>query len=554
MKKIGIILDSTNCNRYLHNSIRQLAQNSHIQLVFLVNRGGRAPTGILAKIKNMVRARGMRRCFQLVAFKLMSAVEMSILSYFLKHLKEHRKTFSLLQFCGGNIVHVQPSFSKSGIVVRYDAMEIERIKALGLDLIVRGNAAGIFKGEIVSAAKDGIISYHHGDNRWNRGGPPGFWEVYGRRASTGFIIQILSEELDGGNVLFRGSVSTCRSYTENIVKLYSESSPCLADLLNRYAVSGVLPAGEEKTPYSGVILVAPTIIQLALYCWKTSLLFTSLAVSRCVLRRRDRWQVAYYPAGWTGAILHKGRRIENPAGRFFADPFVVTKHNRTICFVEDYSYKDKIACITAVEIRDSEVYSILGPIIQEPFHMSFPFLFEYQHELYMVPETAKANAIRLYKCVDFPLKWKYQGDLMSDCRAADSMVFETGDKWWLLTNLATRENGDVSAQLSAFYSQNPLGKDWTPHRCNPLVFNSEFARNGGLLDVGTAHPVRVRQIQGFDSYGCGATLARLTEITAGSFVEEQIGEIVPRFFPGIRGAHHMHGNDQYTVYDFCRRE
>ena len=48
----------------------------------------------------------------------------------------------------------------------------------------------------------GVWSYHHGDNRVNRGGPAGFWEVFEQWDVTGSILQVLSEELDAGKTLF----------------------------------------------------------------------------------------------------------------------------------------------------------------------------------------------------------------------------------------------------------------------------------------------------------------------------------------------------------------
>ena len=64
------------------------------------------------------------------------------------------------------------------------------------------------KGEILNICRLGIISFHHGDNNFNRGGPPGFWEVFNREPSTGFIIQRLTEEIDGGDVIFKGKITT----------------------------------------------------------------------------------------------------------------------------------------------------------------------------------------------------------------------------------------------------------------------------------------------------------------------------------------------------------
>ena len=71
---------------------------------------------------------------------------------------------------------------------------INTIKQLNLDIIIRGGS-GILKGEILNSAKFGVISFHHGDNLVNRGGPSGFWEVYEKNPKTGFTIQILMNNL-----------------------------------------------------------------------------------------------------------------------------------------------------------------------------------------------------------------------------------------------------------------------------------------------------------------------------------------------------------------------
>src|SRR2546429_3233758 len=79
----------------------------------------------------------------------------------------------------------------------------------------------------------GIISFHHGDNRINRGGPAGFWECYYEWPQTGFIIQRLTEELDAGDVLVRGSYATRYYYSLNQAHLYKKSNTHLKNLLAR---------------------------------------------------------------------------------------------------------------------------------------------------------------------------------------------------------------------------------------------------------------------------------------------------------------------------------
>ena len=66
--------------------------------------------------------------------------------------------------------------------------------------------------------KFGIISLHLGDDLKYRGGPSGFWG-YIIEVNSGFIIQQLTENLDNGNILFRGNISTEKTWLLNRAEL-----------------------------------------------------------------------------------------------------------------------------------------------------------------------------------------------------------------------------------------------------------------------------------------------------------------------------------------------
>ncbi len=99
---------------------------------------------------------------------------------------------------------VKPRISPSRFVYRYGEEDLEKIRGERFDLLIRGGL-GILRGGILESARLGILSFHHGENRVNRGGPAGFWEVYSGWSTTGFVVQRLTEELDGGDVVLRGS-------------------------------------------------------------------------------------------------------------------------------------------------------------------------------------------------------------------------------------------------------------------------------------------------------------------------------------------------------------
>jgi len=555
MKKIGILIDSADCSQYFYDTINELATSREVELFFLQNKYVEPKKNILGKIKSALNTRGFLYAITSIFFHLLINVEQKVFSLFFQAIKNHHKRISINKFIKNEIIDIRPVLSTSETTVFYSDEDIEKIKLLHLDLILVDSFSDILlKGNILKSATKGVLSFCYSDTRWKRGGPPAFWEVYLRKPSTGFVLQILTEEPGGGPIAFRGSIATRRSYTENVVDLYRESNPYLAKLILHYATNDSLPVLEEKFPYSGSFWDIPSVLQSIIYLIKTFFLFFSLVVERFILARDKRWGIAFIGTSWENAILSQGTRVKNPPDHFFADPFVITKNGRTICFVEDYCYTEKKAVIAAIEIAGQKQYKLLGPVIQEPFHMSFPYLFEYDNELYMVPETSEGNAIRLYKCIEYPLKWKYIKDIMSNVKAVDSIVFEYENRWWMLSTISTQGNEDDASQLLAYYSDSPLSDNWIAHAQNPLIFDSDIARNGGFLGGEGSLPVRSRQKQGFNAYGVALSLARITELTPTTYSEEEIGKIVPNFFSDIERCHHIHSNGIYTVYDYLSTE
>jgi hypothetical protein len=286
----------------------------------------------------------------------------------------------------------------------------------------------------------------------------------------------------------------------------------------------------------------PTPLKLLAYIFNLLCYFCHAMLLK-LKRQRVEWHVSYSKGPWETTKLSSGKVILNPIGRYFADPFIICRNGRTICFVEDYSYQSKKGCISAIEIFDENSYKIIGPIITETFHMSFPFLFEYENDLYMTPETSECKSIRLYKSISFPDQWEYQYDLLNGDQFLDTIIIKRNDKWHLLTNLP-----DFS--LNIFSSLNPISKNWIPHN-NPILIDSNLARNGGILFDKKGDVIRCRQNQGFNLYGESLTLAKITSIS-NSFNETEIKKILPDFFPGIKGCHHINSNINFTVYDYLK--
>ncbi len=430
----------------------------------------------------------------------------------------------------------------------FNPNKVETLQNLDIDLLYSFiNPLHIDNSLLENISKDGYIYTIYSDNRKIKSKDIAFWEIYNRDDYIGFSIH------HNNKILFRGAVNTQRTKTQTQIRLFKESSTYIIQTLKEYANTGILIPLDEKTIYTNPPLPSPTVLQTSNYLKKTLLLYTKLLIKRLIFKQHPRFGVAFIRSSWGNAQLDKGVEIKNPKNHFLADPFVWTKDNRTICFVEDFDYGQNIAWISAIEIFEDNSYKMLGEVIKEEFHLSFPYLFSYEDQLYMIPESTQEGTIRLYKCIDFPLKWEYQYNLMENVKTADTMIFAHENRWWLFTNMSTEGNDDQAAQLFAFYSDSPLSTNWIAHKQNPLVFHSDYGRNGGILFDKTT-PIRGRQKQAFNVYGAGLSIAKITKLSPSQYQEEKICDIKPTFFKNLKANHHIHSHKNVTVYDYMRYE
>jgi hypothetical protein len=138
---------------------------------------------------------------------------------------------------------------------------------------------------------------------------------------------------------------------------------------------------------------------------------------------------------------------------------------------------------------------------------------------------------------------------MINVSAADSMIFEHNNKWWLFTNIDSAGIGGHDTELSIFYADSPLTNEWISHPLNPIYTDSRFARNGGFFrEHGDIY--RVSQIKGFNKYANGIIINRIMKLDEQQFDELEVRQM--RNYPGLIDSkiHHLHSNSFETVIDY----
>ncbi|MDB4722103.1 hypothetical protein OAF65_10320, partial [Verrucomicrobiales bacterium] len=493
-----------------------------------------------------LKKRGLIKLINNCTFTLLSKIEIIILRI-LGRTGDFFDKFDLNEF-DIHQVTVFPKVSSSGVIYRYTTEDLSKIRLLELELLIR-SGGGIIRGELLNLCKHGIISFHHADNKINRGGPPGFWEVYKRQKRTGFIVQLLKDELDGGDVVYKGYLATTFLYTLNLINIYNKSNIFLHKSIESIASEDEKKV-HPKAPYFNPLYSTPNPFQQVKYIL-TTLIRVVKKIIRKIFTYNLRWGIAYqFVDNWREVTLWRSKVIHNPPGRFLADPFIWESDGIHYCFLEDYSYRKAKGSISVYKITKGG-YEELGTAIDEEFHLSYPFLFEDNGILYMCPESYGKREIRIYKCTDFPLKWSLEKVLMNNISAADTNIFYRDGKWWMMTNICSSGNDEHGSELHIFTSENLLNDNWKPHPNNPVIFDSLRARNGGLLFMND-DIYRVFQKQGYDLYGEALGVAKIIELTDKDYNEKVEFDIKPNFIPNIIGTHTYSYKNGLVAIDYVK--
>ena len=540
--KIGLLLENENINYYLKEFINWVSNQNDMEISYYLVANNTVDNQS-SKIKKLLSISFLRKYLNSYFKKLiMKYEEKRNLSNSRIHSniseKYNIKEFQIKKFT------YNANYSKNGNSLSLDRDSLKHLRELDLDVLLRFNKK-ILRGEILNINKFGILSLHHGDDMKYRGGPSGFWEVYNKEPNSGFIIQQLTKNLDNGNLLFRGKISTEKTWLLNRAELNLRSYFYLKQTLINLAINQKLPSFLKNAPYTDKIYKNPTNYQLAKYIFMR---IKNKLEDLNFNNKNNRYQVGFQKTTWGNLEYRKSIFIENEKGTFNADPFVVEKDNKNYCFVECFNYAEKKAKINVFELSEKG-YVFLGTALEESFHLSFPFIFKFNNEFYMVPESSKNRDIRLYKCQNFPLKWELQEILIDDIDAADTMIFQKNNKWWMMTNEDPLKLDNHNYQMNIYYSDNLLNGKWISHKNNPIIMDANSARNAGLL-LDEDNVFRVSQAFGFyKKYGENFSINKIESISETGYSEKIFSSHKKFFNKKILGSHHFHSNDKYTVFD-----
>lgn len=242
------------------------------------------------------------------------------------------------------------------------------------------------------------------------------------------------------------------------------------------------------------------------------------------------------------------RKIMPPRDRFWADPFLVQHAGAEYLFFEELVYAQGIGHLSCVRLYADGRYDAPVTVLERPYHLSYPFIFQWQGEYYLLPETAANRCIELYRCVEFPHRWVFVQTLMQDVEAYDATLCEYDGRWWLFVSLRHHAACSPNEALYLFYADSPLSTDWKAHPQNPVVASATHARPSGAIFAEKGQWYRPSQhCAGW--YGRGLNINRIKRLDTQCYQEECISQVVPDGAFDMQGIHTLGLSETTVVAD-----
>jgi hypothetical protein len=193
------------------------------------------------------------------------------------------------------------------------------------------------------------------------------------------------------------------------------------------------------------------------------------------------------PRSGVNPVLSAEDVTDCPA-EFVADPLMIQVSGTWYCFFEVLNLESEAGEIGVATSEDLEHWRYGGIVLKEPFHLSYPYVFSWESELYMIPETSSVDSVRLYRATEFPGGWILDSTLLEGRLFGDASILRYAERWWMF--VLTSPNHD---ELRLYHSEELRGP-WIEHPRSPIVANDPgSARPAGRVVVTEQGIVRFAQ-------------------------------------------------------------
>lgn len=396
----------------------------------------------------------------------------------------------------------------------FSSNDLDKIKSFSPDVILRFGF-NILRGEVLTAAKYGVWSFHHADPRVIRGGPASFWEYVLRRKTTGAVLQQLTDKLDDGVILRSGAHALrLHSFRANLNELLTATTGWIANVLTEIHLTGNLAGvpgpvnGNSKVPiYSYPSNIRMVQFWLILLGNKINFHFTNLFAP-------ETWMVGIVDQSYQDVLANGIAKTpkwikSNSSSHYLADPFSLVHDGERIILAEEYSYVSRLGKIVNLESG--------ATILERAFHLSFPFPIMINGSNYILAEASSSHQLSA-----FSLQIGDKDIPILNEPIVDPVIINHNGFWWLFCHKADDQNNE---SLFIYYAETIDGT-YTPHALNPVKTDIRSSRSAGPIVLINGKLIRPSQ-DSSNGYGSGIVVNEIDMLTPHQFAEHEINYLAP---------------------------
>lgn len=536
---ICVLLDAITIPQWVYKSIENLITSEFAYVTLIVSR-----TSANNIQEHTISKRGafLIRLFESIDRLLFRSKHYSHQDTFIASLKGMKSVINL----------------NSSADLDQETLKTDAISDINPDVIILFGRH-IINDTVLAIPKYGVWTFSLNDSKISGMPAHGFWEVIKHEPLTDMWLEILTVDRSQNNVIYLSRESTYHySVTVNRNKVFWRATvilPRLIEGISRHG-EGYLNQMKERykafTPDHGKYTYSSSFLSVLGNLVAHTGYLLSLGIYKIFHTDAFSWQLRTNNIRDSNSCKYDFsayKTIYPPRKLFWADPFIVADENSYYVFVEEFIYKTNKAHLSVLKLDSEGNFIKSEKIIERPYHLSYPFVFMIGGVYYMIPETNQNKTIELYKCSEFPYKWKFEKYIMENISATDTTLFHYENKWWLFTTIdQTGGASSCSTELFLFYSDDPIQGKWTSHPLNPVVSDESRARCAGKVFIDNGKIFRPSQDCSM-RYGRGLNINHVIKLNEQEYDEVLIKEIKPEWDPKLKGVHTINSDKDMIIID-----
>ncbi|MBF8457257.1 hypothetical protein IV494_08680 [Kaistella sp. G5-32] len=255
---------------------------------------------------------------------------------------------------------------------------------------------------------------------------------------------------------------------------------------------------------------------------------------------------------WKVAVLENNvpQIITPEAGDFWADPFIVKELDNNWIFFEEFDRKTKSGKISVVNLKEKKT-SQKETVLEKPHHLSFPNVFKFLDDYFMMPEESESDEQNIYKATQFPYRWEKHKTIFKNIKIVDPVFIYSEGRYWLFFNKIENFEYENNERLYLYSSPDLFSEEWESHPQNPVIIDKTKARNAGNITKQNGEFIRVSQ-NCKQTYGENVSKNKITELSEKIYREESLSS--GWNFQTFHGFHTLNTAEDMTIIDLLIKE